>query len=307
MSVPHYAERFWLKLRKWYPWLIGAVVMLSSNLAASAIMDTVGLWSRGETVDISYPRILYIAIFTGSFIELYRRRDAIFRPHTRLLAKEPAERRRHLVLFLSNLPKDLEKIEGIPPQLKLSGDLDQDIDSMVILKNHKPSIKWQWEMPLRAIRHHLGVLQTVTLICSAESPVTTCSMAQAHLFLNICKRYRVLEDIKYFLLIRQKGRAELLQALELRETTSFQGWDFEGFDELSRAVWSLLSIFKKKKFADQDIMIDFTGGQKVTSVVASTVTFNRQLRAQYVQTNDPWDVWSYDVILEHSKMSGIDI
>ena len=58
---------------------------------------------------------------------------------------------------------------------------------------------------------------------------------------------------------------------------------------------TLLQEFKKKKYYDEDIVIDFTGGQKMTSIVAISMTVNRKINAQYVQTNDPWGVLSYNV------------
>jgi sigma54-dependent transcription regulator len=72
--------------------------------------------------------------------------------------------------------------------------------------------------------------------------------------------------------------------------------NFESFDELSKAMWMLIRKYLKDNQPEKDIMIDFTGGQKVTSVVAAAVTFNRKIKAQYVQTKSPWDVLSFDVI-----------
>ena len=294
-------ERFWLKLKELYPWFIASLVALSSNWTASVIMDAVNLWSEGRQEVASPIRLLYVIIFIASVVLLYRQRDTFFRPYTRRLTKEPAPRRKHLVLFLSNLSPELEKTDGIPPVLSFSNDLDRDILALITLKQGKPPVMWRWEMPLRAIRHHLGILQTVTLICSNES------LSQAHLFLNICKRYERLRELKFCLLAQQKGCVQLVAASESFRADSVGGWDFESFDELSRALWNLLQIFEENKHKDQDVMIDFTGGQKVTSVVAATMTFNRQMKAQYVQTNDPWDVLSYDVLLGSSKTSGLGI
>jgi len=52
-------------------------------------------------------------------------------------------------------------------------------------------------------------------------------------------------------------------------------------------------------------MIDFTSGQKPTSIVAATLTFNRKIKAQYVQTNDPWRVLSYDVVYATTDTTGL--
>jgi hypothetical protein len=50
-------------------------------------------------------------------------------------------------------------------------------------------------------------------------------------------------------------------------------------------------------FNEQDIVIDITGGQKTTSIAGAVVTFNSQVTFQYVQTDDPYDVLIYDVVV----------
>ncbi|MDR4497190.1 MAG: hypothetical protein MRK02_04590 [Candidatus Scalindua sp.] len=56
---------------------------------------------------------------------------------------------------------------------------------------------------------------------------------------------------------------------------------------------------EEKYISENEIMVDITGGQKPTSIVGISVTFNRKIKAQYVQTGDPYDVLSYDVILHN--------
>jgi hypothetical protein len=62
-------------------------------------------------------------------------------------------------------------------------------------------------------------------------------------------------------------------------------------------LW-LFDYLKNQGLKEKDIIVDFTGGQKVTSVVAVSVTFNRKITSQYVQTGDPWGVIGYDVVVE---------
>lgn len=294
--------KFVSKARELLPWAIGALVVLSSNLAASGFLETFEVWASGERGIICYSRIAYIASFFIALCLLYWQRRAFLPPRTRLLANEPAEHRKHLVLFLSNLPDHLAQSAGIPDGLMLSNDLEQDL---LMIEEHKrrkpldPIARWSWEMPLRAIREHLGVLESVTLICSRES------LPQAPLFLSICGRYRQLEQINFDLLAQDRSRPVLRSGRDLPALDSCEGWDFESFDQLSRALWTLLKKFRKRKYPDDEIMIDFTGGQKVTSIVAATMTFNRQIKAQYVQTNDPWRVLSYDVVYATTDTTGL--
>ncbi len=293
-------KRVWVALRLWYPWFTASLAVLSANWAATVIFDTLNLWMKGEAGDLSILRLAYVGIFVLSVSLLYQQRGALFPLHTRQL---PAELRKHLVLFLSNLHKEFEESGGIPPALVLTNDLDRDILAMEELKQRHPPVKWPWEMPLRGIRHHLdrNTLQTVTLICSPES------LSQAHLFLDICRRYEPLKGIKYSLLVRRRGRPKLLPSSDLHSAAGLQGCDFENFEELRHALRYLLDQFKNWKIADNDVMIDFTGGQKVTSLVAATMTFNRRIKSQYVQTNPDYAVLSYNITMASSTTPGLEL
>ena len=182
--------------------------------------------------------------------------------------------------------------------MALSGDLNNDIEEMVRFK--KTNHPWRWEMPLRGIRHHLqnNILKTVTFVCS------NVSVEQVHWFKNFCGRYPEMTDITFYNLLKTHPKFVISSSESFKKE---QGWNFESFDELSEAMSILLQIFKNHKFEEQDIMIDFTGGQKVTSVVAASITFNRKIKSQYVQTNPEWEVLSYDVIHAYSDTEGLGL
>jgi hypothetical protein len=293
-------QRHILKFREWAPWFTAALAVLSANWAASAFYETVQILLSGVAVVISPLRAGYIAFFVSMVILFYRQRKAFSRPHTRYLSNEPAEKRKHLVLFLSSLPEDIEKSNGVPDGLKLFFR-NPDDDIIAIEDGKKSGIRWSWEMPLRAIRHHLGTLETVTLICSKES------LLQAPLFLNICMGYPQLKIVKFYLLVKQARRTKLVPISHSSTISPYEGFDYESVDELSRALWVLLVEFKERKYLEHESIIDITGGQKITSVIAATMTFNREMKAQYVQTNFPWDVLSYDIILASSETGRLGI
>lgn len=286
------------KLRELFPWFAAASVALSTGWAGDAIRETLDIWFSGTSGTFSLSRCAYILFFLVSAILLYCQREAFFRPRTRYLRNEIPEKRRHLILFLSNLNTDRGKFNnGVPDGLTLSNDLDADIKEMEDLKNKKPALYWSWEMPLRGIRHHFGVLQSVTIICSKKS------VEQVNWFLDICKRYDSLKDITFFILA--KDTTELISTPP-GAFDSARGWDFESFDELSDAIWTLIrKLAKQHGIKESEIMIDFTGGQKVTSVVAAAITFNRKIKCQYVQTNRPYEVLGYDAILATSDTGGL--
>ncbi|MBW1992577.1 MAG: hypothetical protein JRI59_10825 [Deltaproteobacteria bacterium] len=116
-----------------------------------------------------------------------------------------------------------------------------------------------------------------------------------------------MKSVAWHLLVQAQGRPHWQPYNSSFNVSAYQGWDFESFDELSHALWFLLRKSPFKNFSAAEVMIDITGGQKPTSVVAAAITFNRPIKAQYVQTNYPWDVISYDVELPSREPGGIGL
>lgn len=279
------------------PWVIGAVVILSGNLAASAFWEILNSWSCWTTENFPLRNLSLIAFFCAMVAVLYLQRGKFFLIHT---LAEKAEPRRHLILFLSLLPPKLAAAGGAPEQIALTGNLDNDLK---ILESHKlgaSPVFWSWEMPLRAIRHHLQKLESLTVVCSKES------QRQADLFFHICCEYQQLKHLRFYLLAQRHNLPGLLEItpVSLPVIYAYEGWNFEDFHDLQRGFDFLLAEFARRGYPEQEIMIDFTSGQKVTSVVATAMTFNRRIKAEYVQTNEPWDVLSYDVFLTSKDAGG---
>lgn len=286
---------FWEKCKEVVPWAIVALTVLGSHFAADAFLETFELWSHGKIGSVSYLRIGYIGFFAVMVYLLIRQKDFLFRPRTRYLSNEEAAEREHLVLFLSNLPPGLEASKGIPDRLSLSQDINKDLQTIKDLKQDNEPLRWTWEMPLRALHHHVNTLRTLTLICSKES------ISQVNFFVEICKQYRIKNLEKIFLLARKDGRPVLVDLFSINNLSALQGFDFQSFDELSQAIWYFIQAFKKKRYPEHQIMIDITGGQKPSSIVGASMTFNRAIKAQYVSTNEPWNVLSYDIMLTSSE------
>ena len=296
-----------LKMAELWPWINAALVALSASWAGDAFEETMNLWFSGTIGVISWHRCFYVSVFLLSVILLYRQRQTFFRPRTRYLHTDIPKPRKHLILFLSNLDTKKQDFNdkfnnGVPKELDLSGNLDDDIEEMIRLKTRKEnSVRWIWEMPLRAIRHHLGKLEGVTIICSSKS------IEQVNWFLDICNQYDTMKKVKFYVLKNKGCRRPALLDASGATFSSDCGWDFESFDELSEAMWSLIHMLKKKGLKEDEIIIDFTGGPKVASIVAAATTFNRKIKAQYVQTNPRWEVKGYDVIMAASSTEGLGL
>jgi hypothetical protein len=59
-------------------------------------------------------------------------------------------------------------------------------------------------------------------------------------------------------------------------------------------------------FREKEVVVDFTGGQKVTSGAALLLTFNREIKAQYIQTNAPWEPLWFDIVLGFRPTGGMN-
>jgi hypothetical protein len=217
---------------------------LSANCAAAPMSDTFEFWWRHvlpeEIRGFSFPRVIYLALFILALISLYRVRKAFFRPYTTHLYDQEVQPRKHLVLFLSNLPDSLDHTDGVPNYLKdilKYGNLTEDIQLMKSTTVHP---RWPWVMPLIAINKHLRPiadpsLKSVTLVCSKKS------RNQAYLFFNICQKYQELRNKIFHLLLNDAGQTRLIQLPEKGPITGAVGWNFDSFEALSRACASSTS------------------------------------------------------------------
>ena len=243
-------KRLLSKFRESLPWIVTtAAAVLSASLAANATDKSISVLLSGHKAEFSWLDFIYIAIFMLLAYQFYRDRKKLFPPRTKLLLKPAAEKRKHLIAFLSYLPWVSKQSNGIPDGLKLAfKTLEQDIE---IIASHKAKtgFRWSWEMLLKAINHHLGKLETLTLICSKQS------LPQLNLFLTICFNYEQLKDKEFYVLAQTENRHGLFRLSSINEVKSLQkeldGYDFEAFDEIVEAMSHLLREFKERDFTGE--------------------------------------------------------
>ncbi len=292
------------RLRARFPefkfWLAGALTAIAANAAASELKLAFDHFVfKRPTPNLDALSVLtYVGLFALAVYCLYRQRGILFYPRTRLRQNEKPPQREHLILFVSNLRSNAVGPDGLPPGFTPSPNLPDDFQSLVEQKS-RGGTPWPWEMILRGMIHHVPRLRGVSLICSHDS------IRQVHLLGNILRKYAVFRDVKLRVVVRRDRGIDLVDC----PTTPFErgGWEFENFDDLSDAILALLQMLNDRDIEDRQIMIDFTGGYKVTSVVAASVTFNRNLRAQYVQT-DPrhnHEPIGYDCLLVSPQTPGL--
>ena len=238
------------------PWMALSATALSMSLASSAIQKLsekfvfgIGTVLKQEEI---YPNIFYIVVFIISISWLYSLRRHLFKARTQGMHNvDNPEHREHLVLFLSNIhEKQLGNYteQLIPNGLVLENaglqSLDKDLAS---IEEHKKSNRpWAWEMTLRAIRHHIGnvespTLKTITVICSHES------IKQFPQYGAILGNYLKNTNITLKLLAKKNGSHCWETYNGSQKNHSLNGYDFEDFDELTSALHWYLKQRRKNK------------------------------------------------------------
>jgi len=271
------------------PWLLAGFTALISQWAAPSLKNIFEfilldnkIYQGSLNLDIFYV-VLFIISF--SLFALYTKKH--FKPRTKTLTSNIAKPSTHLFLFLS-----LNKL-NISDHIDLENNgIDSLVHDLNNIKKHKKDVEkifWSWEMPLYGISYHSKKLQEIILVCSPES------LKQLKEFNNFILGY--LKDTKIkikTLVISPTGNTQMIDINEL-ESKSYTGLVFENFDQLSTHLFNAIKILKKRKIKAENIMIDFTGGQKVNSVVGATLTYNSNINLQYISTGS-LEVIGYNIV-----------
>jgi hypothetical protein len=167
--------------------------------------------------------------------------------------------------------KDLRNADKLGPLMGLN--LDQVIDPVFRLEDGNPLPQWSWQQTIRAAHHHGEKLERVVLIGS-EGQSGSGTTEQ----LDLAKRF-----FSYYF----PGKVYILGEPQRDGTGYDSHWqaDFEKLDDLRRLLKRALADLHKDDYADADIIIDCTGGQKTASIACALVTLDRpDLIFQYVGT-----------------------
>lgn len=170
---------------------------------------------------------------------------------------------------------------GDPIEVKLSGDLEQDIQLL-------EPLKIQWELILRTIRSqavgHDALLQRVSLLGSQD-----CSIKNRE-----GKVERISPGTYPFI-------SNALKVLSIYP--EFKNICFEHYpvpippNDIEAYYNAYLKIANNwvdnHKLQEEEILIDITGGKSLNSVAAALATLHNKMQFQYVDTNNLNDVLVY--------------
>lgn len=303
------SRRPWKALTRTWPWIVATLAAFTTIATGTALHEW--LFTRLVNEHVSTAAYVVGAVMlcaaVGFSALLFEYRHS-FGAHARYPRSAPAEQRRCLVLFVSDL--NLKRVgrcdKGIPEWHTLATGMLVDefiklaADKAEYHLKHKEWPKnWPWEMSLHAIAHHVGVVETVALVCSPES---LADVDHLNTIIATFADTKFLAD-KTIVWCRSASKRKAYGTREelLDANLSPTGFELEHLDDLSDAIHSLLRHLHSIGFEDDDIMLDFTSGQKTNSIVCACATFNGALRAQYMKTSDPSIALSYDLSVDSER------
>lgn len=153
---------------------------------------------------------------------------------------------------------------------KLLNTLDEDINLL-------DGTRWPWQQMLRGLRPHGkgDTLKHVYLIGSLTTSI-------AGSYDSLIHAEQMIKN--YFPHVKVETYSEPVH--------------FENFDDIVDVLTDVIRALTRHGYKEKQIIVDVTGGQKITSIAGAVVTFNSGVTFQYVQTDQPYDVLKYDVVVE---------
>ncbi len=275
--------------------LVILALLLSVSIAAGGIQSLLQQLSAGSGVPSWIIELLPLTALLAVLYLLARRGPSQPRPviheHTR-----PAQTR-VLILFLSPAPKEPHAVYDIRDGKKTVSLTDREFLN---------SLTGSWRMPLEAITYHAaaeadgvpGVLERVVVIPSSDRVPGdgTGTVGQVKLFRDLISKLREADPrASEFTVV------DLHQQIHQQRVTVVKdyktGVAFERPQELEEALYHAYCALNEQGFADEDVLVDVTGGKKPPSIAGAVVALAPGRRIQYVSTDD-YRVRVYDITLD---------
>lgn len=297
------------------------LVGVSAIGAAAGLQGAAGL-VVGRPHPLGFWRsIAYFVVFISASLGVWLRyKDRALNLDLReagatVAVKSDIEKRAVLIAFLS-------AIGDWPSWCEQTDKLTEDIKCLRRKKIDNPNDRnfmWNGEPLLAAIDRHRPQLKQVIIVPSGDRKEeidghehrVDGSLRLIPTLLKVLDGYATdLKGVEFLIVVRRpdETRFSILNRdpWDPATTADYAGVDFEDFGKLVEVMREVLrTVPNRWRLSDTDITIDMTSGQKPTSVVAAVSSFNRKIQAQYVQTNPPWNVLTYDVVLVENPPTGM--
>lgn len=202
----------------------------------------------------------------------------------RLVADEHPAGAKALILYLS--PFGQKRSDGQPAD---PAEIQGDIADLPARKK----LTGPWRMPIEAIWYHLDhkSLEKVVIIPSADDDR------------GMKGTFRDFEHFRALvrrITARAAPHLDVRAVHELLDDDEFRnGIDFENGEALLTATSKVWSALEASGYKARDILIDITGGQKVTGIAGAGVALHDGRVFEYVSTRD-YGVRTFDFIYERA-------
>ena len=286
-------KRSWIK--SYEHWFVAVFWVIAAGWTADAVKDTLeNLWPAGIYIWRSIC-VLFFIILTW---RLYRLKNRFFDLQLEeVLPDDNPKKRRVLMAFLSDAHGLRHAALDDKNNLVFCGKaipMENLFDELDEMRKKDPHLYWPWEVIFRMIDHHREVLQKVVLFCSQET------VMQAAEFGRIFNAFVSAGDWpeKPHVKICVPRRGTYIVVGTDSPVAADDGFSFnDDFGQMTDAIQAVIQHLETQGFRKADMAIDFTGGTKVTSIVAAGLTFNNPIQAQYVKRkHDKLVVAGYDMI-----------
>jgi hypothetical protein len=251
------------------------LVILTGNLTAGELQIVVRAVWTPETLRSSDVILVLssLLLFAMAAVQAYKLRSEFV--GTRSLSERPSDPHPYLILIVSPSNRRLEtssfplRVPLDRGEITLQGEsLEKDLAA---LDQARGMGTWNWQQLLRAVRAHQYHLVRLQLVGSTGEDGS----------------HRELESCASI----------LRQYLPNTEVIPAQAAiDFTNFNELTEGIAAIVREEKRRGVAEDDIVIDVTGGFKTASIAGAMVTLSGRVKFQYVETGKYGRIYLYQVV-----------
>ena len=258
----------------WFPVLVGIAFLASLGWFSDSLFNTLDALARwaflgqrpGQEFRVQLVLLIPFLALLGWL--LGRARMWRERLRFRVVSERPPRQAKALVLFLS-APKPFERDEVMASYDEISGDL---ADAGI-----REQIEKAWRMPIEALASHQRTVDQLVLV---TSPGKYGSHGLLGNFLELVER--LWPDHR----LRVRTVGDFLPDLS-------NGVDFFDLERQVQALDTVIRRLVAEGLRPEDIVIDVTGGTKLSTVAGQSVALAEGRRFQYVFT-EGYEVVAYE-------------
>jgi hypothetical protein len=189
---------------------------------------------------------------------------------------------RALILFLSYRRGKTPVTDWLADPRFRGGILNSEIPKIMDLD---PRTRESWRMPVEGMAIHYPNIERVIVFTSSDYVTDPVKKAIDEGSYRQYPEFKLLVEKLFEGTGREVKVADLCKLLEGRKEFE-NGVDFEDARTLVDALVAVYRKLHEEKYQNKEIMVDVTGGPKVTTVAGAAVVLGKDQVFQYISTRD---------------------